>query len=130
MKLQSADSYHLHQMAVAHTHRYFVSSKAPFTLQLLLRVADVSNRTGIKYPCVTTDSRKKNINNIYIIYTFLSGDYLASLLVLQLLGTVAFPVTITLAVEAHNARFGLGSLRGHGNWLSALLWETPFASLA
>src|SRR3954468_24298780 len=102
-------------MVVAHTHRHFVSSKAPFTLQLLLRVADVRNITDIKYPCVTTGSRKKNINNMYIIYIFLSGDYLSRLLVLQVLGTVAFPVTITLTVEAHNARFGLGYLGGCDN---------------
>ena len=130
--MESADGQHLDCLAIAHMHRYFVPSHVPPILQLLLRVVDVSNRTCIKYPSVTSGTRKVNINNMYIKYTFLFHDDLAGILVLQVLGTVAFPVTVTLALEAHNARLGtsLGSLRGRGNWLAALLWEPLLSFLA
>ena len=122
--MKSADGHHLDWLAIAHTHRYFVPSQVPPIPQLFLRVADVSKRTGIKYPTVTPGTRKVNINNMYITYTFLFSDNLAGLLVLQVLGIIASPVTITLAVIALNARLGtrLEPLRRCGNRFANLLW--------
>ena len=121
--MEGADGQHLDCLPVAHTHRHFVLHQVPFILQLYLRVADVSNRTGIKYPSVTSGTRKVNINNMYIKYTFLFHDNLAGFLVLQVLGTVAFPVTLTLAVVAHNTSLEtkLGTLSRRGNSFATLL---------
>ena len=59
---------------------------------------------------------------MYIPYTFLLSDDLASLLVFQVLGVVALPVTISLAVEAFHARLGTRFVSlGSGNMLAILL---------
>jgi hypothetical protein len=62
-----------------------------------------------------------NINYMYITHTFVFGGNLASLTVLKVLGAVALPVTFLLAIEARDAKLGLGSLRRAGNILAALL---------
>jgi hypothetical protein len=83
--MQSADSHDVHALIVADSHRHFVPLQAPLTLQILLRVIYVSNRTGIKYPCVTAVTCKININYMYIKYTFVFGNNLADLLVSKVL---------------------------------------------
>jgi hypothetical protein len=93
----------------------------PLTLEVLLRVIDVSNRTGIKYPRVTLGTCKININYMYITYTFVFHGNLASLLVLKVLGEVALPVTLLLVVEARDAGLRLGHLGRGGNTLATLL---------
>ena len=124
MKREGADSHHVNFASIADTHRHLILSQAPFILQLLLRVTNMSNRAGIKYPVVTPGASKVNINNMYITYTFLVGNDLASLLVRQVLGAVALPVSVALAVEADHAGLGarLGRLgRGGSSWFARLL---------
>ena len=110
--MQGADGHHFDSRTIADAHRHLVLPQAPPTLQILLRVTNVSNRSGIKYPGVTPGARKEYINNMYIIYTFVRSGYLASLLVFKVLGAVAFPVPIPFAVEARSVglRARLGSL--------------------
>ena len=82
MQRESADNHYFYFAAVANTHRHLVLHQPPFIPQLLLRVTNVSNRTGIKYPSVTLDTSEVNINNMYIIYTFVFPGNLAGLLIL------------------------------------------------
>ena len=86
-------------------------------------VADMSNRTGIKYTGANMSISKVHINNMYIKYTF----HFAILLIRQIIGAVPLPVTIPFAVEALSFRLGfsLGLLPGSGNLLAILL-EVPF----
>src|SRR3954468_17895434 len=63
----------------------------------MFRVANISNRTSIKYPGATASIGKVHINNMYITYTFV---HLAILLIRQILGVVPLPMTSLLAVEA------------------------------
>src|SRR5664279_501750 len=60
----------------------------------------MSNQTSIKYPGTTTSTSKVHINNMYIKYTF----DVTGLLICQVFGAVAFPVTSSLAVETHSVR--------------------------
>src|SRR3954466_6180393 len=89
----------------------------------MFRVANISNRTSIKYPGATASSSKVHINNMYIIYTFV---HLAILLIRQILGAVPLPVTSLLAVEALSLRLRsrLGFLLLSSNLL-AILPEVP-----
>ena len=112
MKMQGADGHHFDSRTIADAHRHLVHPQAPPTLQILLRVTNVSNRSGIKYPGVTPSACKEYINNMYIIYAFVLGGYLVGSLVFKVLGAVALPVPIPFAVVARSARLwaGLGSL--------------------
>src|SRR3954465_8453158 len=89
----------------------------------MFRVANISNRTSIKYPGATVSSSKLHTNNIYITYTFV---HLAILLIRQILGAVPLPVTSLLAVEALSLRLRsrLGFLLLSSNLLGVLL-EVP-----
>ena len=89
-------------------------------MQLLFRVTNLSNRTGIKYPGATTSTSKVHINNMYIKYTFV---LFAILLIRQVFGAVPLPVTISFEVEALGFRLGsiFGLLHGSGNLLAVLL---------
>lgn len=65
---------------------------------------------------------KKNINDMYILYTFLLGNNLPKSLVLEVSGAVALPVTLPLAVVALHPSPDLGLLRSTvGNLLAFLL---------
>jgi hypothetical protein len=96
--MQSADRHDVHTLSIADPHHHLVPVQAPLTLQILLRVTYVSNRTSIKYPRVTIGTCKININYIYITYTFVSGNNLAGLLIFKVFGAIALPVTIPFAV--------------------------------
>src|SRR3954462_10244336 len=89
----------------------------------MFRVANISNRTSIKYPGATVSISKVHINNMYITYTFV---HLAILLIRQILGAVPLPVTSLLAVEAPSFRLRsrLGFLLLRSNLLTVLL-EVP-----
>src|SRR3989337_4532740 len=94
----------------------------------MFRVANMSNRTSIKFPGATMSISKVHINNMYVKYTFV---HFAILLIRQVFGAVSLPVTICFAVEALSFRLGssFGFLHGSGNLLAILL-EVPFLSLA
>jgi hypothetical protein len=98
--MKSANSHNVNTMSIAHSHCHFLPRQAPRTLQILLRDTYVSNRTGIKYPHVTSGTCKININYMYITYTFVSSNNLVGLLVFKVLGALALPVTIPFVVEA------------------------------
>ena len=66
----------------------------------------MSNRTSIKCPRVAPGGCKVHIYIMYIKYTLLFVDYLASFPVLQVLGEVALPVTFSLAIKALHASIG------------------------
>src|SRR3954463_9046534 len=89
----------------------------------MFRVANISNRTSIKYPGATASSSKAHINNMYITYTFV---HFAILLIRQILGAVPLPVTSLLVVEALSLRLRsrLGFLLLSSNLLAVLL-EVP-----
>src|SRR3954471_15603532 len=89
----------------------------------LFLVANISNRTSIKYPGATASISKVHINNMYITYTFVHLDIL---LVHQILGAVPLPVTSLLAVEALSFRLRsrLGFLLLSSN-LFVVLLEVP-----
>jgi hypothetical protein len=89
--------------------------QVPLIPQILLRITDVSNKTGIEYPRVTMGTCKIDINYMYIKYTFLFGNNLAGLLVFKVLEAVALPVTIPLAVEALDSGLYLGCPRRTSN---------------
>jgi hypothetical protein len=91
--MKSVNSQKVNMMTVADSHRHLFPRQAPPTLQILLRVTYLSNRTGIKYPRVTLGTCKININYMYIKYTFVFSNNLAGLLVLKVLGEVALLVT-------------------------------------
>ena len=86
-------------------------------------VANIRNRTSIKYPGVTATSSKVHINNMYITYTFV---HLAILLIRQILGAVPLLVTSLFAVEALSLRLRsrLGFLLLSSN-LFVVLLEVP-----
>src|SRR3954462_5670692 len=91
----------------------------------MFRVANISNRTSIKYPGATASSGKVHINNMYITYTFV---HLAILLICQILGAVPLPVSSLLAVEA--LRFRLRSRLGFlrlSSCLLVVLLEVPLS---
>src|SRR3989337_589415 len=94
----------------------------------MFRVANMSNRTSIKFPGATMNTSKVHINNMYIKYTFV---HFAILLIRQVSRAVPLPMTISFAVEALSFRLGssFGLLHGSGNLLAILL-EVPFLSLA
>jgi hypothetical protein len=94
-------------------------------MHVLLRVTDVSNRTGIKYPHVTSGTCKININYMYITYTFAFHDNPPGLLVLKVLGAVALPMTFLLAVEERDAGLCLGLLGRAATHLPPF-WGLPF----
>src|SRR3954468_3038327 len=89
----------------------------------LFRVANISNRTSIKYPGATASISKVHINNMHITYTFV---HLAILLIRHILGAVPLLVTSLLAVEALSFRLRsrLGFLLLSSNLLAVLL-EVP-----
>ena len=99
-----------------------------FILQLMFRVTNLSNLTGIKYLGVTMKTSKIHINNMYIKYTFV---HFAILLIRQVFGAVPLPVTSPFVVEALSFRLGsiFGLVPGSGNLLVILL-EVPCLSLA
>jgi hypothetical protein len=96
--MKSVDSHTVNSIVIAHSHRHLVPRQAPLTPQILLRVTYMSNKTGIKYPHVTLGTCKINIGYMYIVYTFVFRNNLVGRLVLKVLGAVALPVTIPLAV--------------------------------
>jgi hypothetical protein len=65
---------------------------------------------------------KIDINYMYIKYTFLSGNNLASFLVFKVLEAVALRVTIPLAVEALDFTIYLGRPRRTSNTSAVILW--------
>src|SRR5664279_3624722 len=83
----------------------------------------------MKYPGTTTSTSKVHINNVYIKYTFLD---VTSLQICQVLGAVALPVSIALAVEAHSVRLrpSLGFLWRSSNLFATLLEVTLLLRLA
>src|SRR3954468_15696083 len=89
----------------------------------MFRVANIRNRTSIKYPGATASSSKVHINNMYITYTFV---HLAILLIRQILGAVPLPVSSLLAVKALSFRLRSrsGFLLLSSNLLAVLL-EVP-----
>src|SRR3989337_4567075 len=94
----------------------------------MFRVANMSNRTSIKYPGATMIISKVHINNMYIKYTFV---YFAILLIRQILGAVPLLVTSPFAVEALSLRIRsrLGLLHLSSNLLDVLL-EVPLLLFA
>src|SRR3954467_12416406 len=94
----------------------------------MFRVANVRNRTSIKYSGATASISKVHINNMYITYTFV---HLAILLIRQILGAVPLPVTSPFVVEALSlrlrSRLGLLHLSSH---LLAILLEVPLLPFA
>ena len=54
----------------SNTHHHLALNYSLFILQLLFRVTNLSNRTGIKYRGATTNTSKVHFNNMYIKYTF------------------------------------------------------------
>ena len=70
MKRQCADGDHIDLGTIPNAHRHLVLRQSPLIPRLLLRVTNVSNRTGIKYPGATTSTGKVHINYMYIKYTF------------------------------------------------------------
>ena len=121
------DDDHINLGTTSNTCRHFTLNQSPFILQLLFRITNLSNRTGIKYLGATTSTSKVDINNMYIKYTFV---HFAILLILQIFGVVPLPVTISFAVEALSFRLrsSFGLLHGSDNLLAILL-EVPFLSL-
>ena len=93
----------------------------------MFQVANMSNKTNIKYPSATTSISKVHINNMYIKYTF----HFAILLIRQILGVVLLPVKSPFAVEALSfrlrSRLGLLPLRSN---LLAILLEVPLLPCA
>ena len=89
----------------------------------MFRIANMSNRTSIKYSGATINTSKTHINNLYIKYTLV---HFAILLIHQIFGVVPLPVTISFAVEALSFRLRsrLGFLLLSSNWLVVLL-EVP-----
>src|SRR4051812_26034674 len=95
-----ADRQDFNLTTIPHGHRHFIFEKASPISKSLNGIRTMSDRSCIKYPGCVPGACQEKINNMYIKYTFVSlGDF-ASLLVLLVLGAVAFPVTFTLAVEA------------------------------
>ena len=75
MKRESAYGHRINFYTVADMHRHLVLLQALLIPELHLRVTNMSNKTGIKYPGVTLSTCKVNIYNMYITYTFvLPGD--------------------------------------------------------
>ena len=111
----------------SNTHHHLALNYSIFILQLLFRVTNLSNWTGIKYPGVPMNTSKVHINNMYIKYTFV---HFAILLIRQVFGVVPLPVTIPFVVEAlvYRLRSNFGLLYGSVNLLAILL-EVPFLSL-
>jgi hypothetical protein len=70
--MQSAFSHDIHTLTVVDPHRHLVPLQAPLIPQILLGITDVSNRTGIEYPRVTSGTCKIDINYMYVKYTFIS----------------------------------------------------------
>src|SRR3954464_1548302 len=100
MKREHPDGDDIDLRSIPDAHRHLIPRQSPFILKLLFRIANMSNRTSIKYPGTTTRTSKVHINNMYIKYTF----DIASLLIHQVLGAVALPMTFSLAVETHSVR--------------------------
>src|SRR6187399_754148 len=123
---ERADGDHINLGTISHAHRHFVLRQPPFIQQFLFRVANVSNRTGIKYPGTTTRVGKVHINNMYITYTFV---VVGPLLVRQILGAVPLPVAIPLAIETLSLWLGpsLGFLHWISNCFATLLRVTLLA---
>jgi hypothetical protein len=119
--MQSADRHDVHTLTVVDPHRHVIQFQAPLIPQILLGITNVSNRTGMEYPCVTTGTCKIDINYMYIKYTFVSGNNLAGLLVFKVLGAVALPMTIPFAVEALDYGLHLGCLGRNDNTLAVPL---------
>jgi hypothetical protein len=119
--MRSADSHDILMLTVADPQRHLVPPQVPLIPHILLGITNVTNKTGIKYPCVTTGTCKIDINYMYMKYTFVFGNNLVSLLVFKVLGEVAFPVTTPFAVEALDSRLHLGRLRRTNNTLAILL---------
>src|SRR3954470_13738780 len=93
----------------------------------MLRVANMSNRTSMKYPGATTSISKVHINNMYIKYTF----HFAILFIRQILGAVPLLVTSPFLVEALSLRLRsrLGRLHLSSNLLGVLI-EVPLLPFA
>jgi hypothetical protein len=119
--MQSAFSHDVHTLTIADPHRHLVLPQVPLIPQILLGITNVSNITGIKNPHVTTGTCKIDINYVYIKYTFVSGNNLAGLLVFKVLGAVALPVTIPIAVEALDSGLYHGRPRRTSNTLVVLM---------
>jgi hypothetical protein len=116
-------------LTIANPHRHLVPLQVPLIPQTLLRITDVSNRTGIEYPRVTTGTCKIDINYMYIKYTFLFGNNLAGLLVFKVLATVTLLVTVSLVKEALDSGLYLGHLRRTSKTLLVLPWLLALRTL-
>ena len=81
MQRYGADGHDINFAAVADAHRHLVLFQAPLIPQPHLRVTNMSNRTGIKYPGVTPSTCKVNIYNMYIAYTLVLPGNLVGLLI-------------------------------------------------
>src|ERR1041384_1226020 len=57
--------------SVSDAHRHLSFCQLPHLPKPLHRIANMSNRSGIKYPRVGIDASKQDVNNIDINYTFL-----------------------------------------------------------
>jgi hypothetical protein len=66
---------------------------------------------------------------MYIKYTFFFGNNLAGLLVFKVLAAVAFPVTVSLVVEALDSGLYLGYRRRTSKTLAVLLWLLALRTL-
>jgi hypothetical protein len=116
-------------LTIAYPHRHLVPLQVPLIPQILLRIVDVSNRTGIECPRVTTGTCKIDINYMYIKYTFFFSNNLVGFLVFKLLEEVALLVTISLAVEALDSGLYLGCPRWTSNTLVVPLWLPALLTL-
>jgi hypothetical protein len=121
--MQSAFSHDVHMLTIADPHRHLVPLQVPLISQILLRIVDVSNRTGIEYPRVTMGTCN------CIKYTFFFSNNLVGFLVFKLLEEVALLVTISLAVEALDSGLYLGCPRWTSNTLVIPLWLPALLTL-
>src|SRR3989337_3005433 len=104
--MHNADGLSGDPSAVPDTHHDFILCQLAHLLKSLYRVANVSNRSGIKYPRLRIFASKQKVNdiNLYNNYTF-SG--FPGLLIFQILLAVSLPVSSAFAVVTHS--FSLGS---------------------
>ena len=110
--------------AVPDTHHDFILCQLAHLLKPLYRVANVSNRSGIKYPRLRIFASKQNVNdiNLYNNYTFFGFP---GLLIFQILLAVSLSVSCALAVEALSFILGSALRVALGAGLTgalALLW--------
>jgi hypothetical protein len=86
--MQSAFSHDVHMLTIADPHRPLAPLQVPLIPQILLQ------QNLYEIPTCYYGHLKKDINYMYIKYTFLSGNNLSGLLVFKVLEAFVLPVTI------------------------------------